>query len=254
MTCTSANRQTIMAEFVLRLVGVGQGYRREREWWEVFSRVSLAVGAGEFVGLLGAAHEGKTTLLEVAAGLAVPEAGEVWFEGRDLAKCSEDDRTELLGDRIVWMPREDFADFGVLNYVALPLAMGKGPMDGVEDRARAALDRVGAKDCEGRSYGALSDWERLLVTFARGYAARPQLMVVDDLLDGLGAGGTREAGELLLGIAGELDCGVLAGASDMAALVATNRVYTFDGEGGMDEAHPTHDNLFSLHGPRRAVG
>ncbi len=223
-----------MAECVLRLAGVGHGYRREREWWQVFSGVSLTVGAGEFVGLLGAAHEGKTTLLEVVAGLAVPEAGEVWFEGRDLAKCSEDDRTELLGDRIVWMPREDFADFGVLDYVALPLAMGHGPMDGVEGRARAALDRVGAKDCVGRSYGALSDWERLLVTVARGYAARPRLMVVDDLLDGLGAGGTREAGELLLGIAGELNCGVLAGASDTAALVAANRIYAFDGEGGID--------------------
>ena len=78
-------------------------------------------------GCLARAHEGKTTLLEVAAGLAVPEAGEVWFEGRDLAKCSEDDRTELLGDRIAWMPREDFADFGVLEYVALPLRYGAGP-------------------------------------------------------------------------------------------------------------------------------
>lgn len=59
--------------------------------------MSLTVGAGEFVGLLGVANEGKTRLLEVAAGLAVPEAGEVWFEGRALARCSEDDRTELLG-------------------------------------------------------------------------------------------------------------------------------------------------------------
>ena len=223
-----------MAECVLRLVGVGQGYRREREWWQVFSGVSLTVGAGEFVGLLGAAHEGKTTLLEVAAGLAVPESGEVWFEGRDLAKCSEDDRTELLGDSIAWMPREDFAEFGALEYVALPLAMGRGPMDGAEDVARAALDRVGAKGCVGRSYDALSDWERLLVTFARGYAAGPGLMVVDDLFEGLGAGGKREAGELLLGIAGELNCGVLVGASDIAALVAANRVYTFNGEGGID--------------------
>jgi putative ABC transport system ATP-binding protein len=242
-----------MAECVLRLVGVGQGYRRERDWWQVFSGVSLTVGAGEFVGLLGAAHEGKTTLLEVAAGLAVPEAGEVWFEGCDLTKVPENDRTELLGHRIAWMPRGDFADFGVLDYVALPLSMGRGPTGGAEDRARVALDRVGAKGCLGRSYGALSDWERLLVTFARGYASRPRLMVVDDLLDGLGAGGMREAGELLLGIAGELNCGVLAGASDMAALVAAHRVYAFNGEGGIDENHPTYDNLYPLHGARHAT-
>jgi putative ABC transport system ATP-binding protein len=222
-----------MAELVLELVGVGQAYRRDREWWQVFSGVSLLVGEGEFVGVLGGKREGKTTLLEVAAGLAVPEGGKVLFEGEDLAKCSDDERTELLGDRIAWMPREDFAEFGVLEYVALPLAMGRGSMDGAEDVARAALDRVGAKGCIGRSYEALSDWERLLVTFARAYATRPRLMVVDDLLDGLGAGGTREAGELLLGIADELRCGVLAGASDMSALLAAHRVLAFDGEGGI---------------------
>jgi hypothetical protein len=36
--------------------------------------------------------------------------------------------------------------------------------------------------------------------------------------------------------------------------VAANRVYTFDGEGGIDENHPTHHNLFPLYGPRRATG
>jgi predicted ABC-type transport system involved in lysophospholipase L1 biosynthesis ATPase subunit len=242
-----------MAELVLELVGVGQGYRREREWWQVLSGVSLSVGEGEFVGILGGKHEGKTTLLVAAAGLAVPEDGKVLFEGRDLAKCSEDERTELLGDRIAWMPREDFAEFGVLEYVALPLAMGRGPMDGAEDVARAALERVGAKDCVSRAYEALSDWERLLVTFARAYATRPRLMVIDDLLDGLGAGGTREAGELLLGIAGELQCGVLAGASDMSALLAAHQVFSFDGEGGMTAMPESPDNLFRLHGPRHQV-
>ncbi len=223
-----------MPELVLRLEGVVRGFRRGRDRWRVLSGVSLTVAAGEFVGLLGGRGEGKTTLLEVAAGVEVPEHGKVWFEGRDLASCSDDERSDLRGDRIVWMPREDFCEFVVLDYVAVPLGMGRGiGMRSAEDRALEALKRVGVEHCAERSWEDLSDWDRLLVTFARGYAARPRLMVLDDLLDAHGAGGTREAGELLLSLARELRCGVLVGASDLGALLVADRVLHFDGEGGI---------------------
>jgi ABC-type cobalamin/Fe3+-siderophores transport system ATPase subunit len=225
------------------------------------SDVDLTVATGEFVGVLGGRGEGKTTLLEVAAGLRAPEAGSIWFDGRDLTRCSEDERAEPLGDRIAWMPRGDFAEFRVLDYVALPLRMGSGDggMVGAEERAMAALRRVGAQGCAGRSWEELSDWDRLMVTFARGYATRPRLMVIDDLLDGLGAGGTRQAGELLLAFAEELDCGVLVAASDMTALLAAHRVVYFDGEGGITTITNTPDqptNVYPFDGAaqRRAVG
>ncbi len=222
-----------MRELVLRLEGVGHGVRRGRDWWQVLLGVSLEVCAGEFVGVLGGRGQGKTTLMEVAAGLLVPEEGRVWFGDRDLVACSDDERSELLGDRIVWMPQEDMADFRVLPYIAFPLDMGRDGMSGAEDRAREALKRVGVEGCEDCSWGELPDWERLMVKFARAYAARPALMVLDDVLDGLGAGGTREAGELLLELAGELQCGVLVAASDMSSLLAANRVMRFNGDGGL---------------------
>jgi putative ABC transport system ATP-binding protein len=232
-----------MCELVLRLEGVDRWYRRGRDRWKVLSGVSLTVAQGQFVGVLGGRGEGKTTLVEVAAGLKVPDAGAVWFEDRDLAVCSDEERTELLGDRIAWMPRADMADFDVLRYVALPLAMGRGGMRAAEDRAMEALRRVGVDGCADRSWRELSDWDRLLVTFARGYAVHPSLLVVDDLLDALGPGGTREAGELLLSLARELQCGVLVAASDMSALLVAHRVLCFDGDGGIslmaESDHPT---------------
>ncbi len=217
--------------------------------------VSLSVGAGEFVGVLGGRGQGKTALMELAAGLTVPEAGHVWFGDLDLALCSDDERSELLGDRIVLLPREDMADFDVLRYVALPLAMGRGgDMGDAEDRARRALRRVGMDGRDDWRWEELSDWERLLVAFARGYAARPKLMVVDDLLDALGAGGAREAGELLLGLGRELQCGVLVAASHMSALLAADRVFCFDGNGGLTAIEDT-TNVVRIDGARdRAVG
>ena len=244
-----------MRKLVLELEGVAQGYRRGKDRWRVLSGVSLTVAEGEFVGLLGGRGEGKTTLLECAVGLEVPEAGTVRFEGRDLGSCSDEERSDLRGDRIVWMPRADFGEFRVLHYVALPLAMGRKGMRAAEDQATEALRRVGVEHCSDRSWEDLSDWDRLLVTFARGYASRPRLMVLDDLLDGLGAGGTREAGELLLGFARELRCGVLAGASDLGALLATHRVLRFDGEGGLQQSRTRQRHQPRRHAwPSRAVG
>jgi putative ABC transport system ATP-binding protein len=202
----------------------------------VLKEVSLTVEAGEFVGLLGSRGEGKTTLLQIAASVDEPEGGQVWFEGHNLAACSADERAALLGGGIVWMPRTDFGGFNALGYIAMPLATGSVGMRAAEEQAMAALGRVGAEGCAECRWDELSDWDRVLVTIARGYASYPRLMVVDDLLDSLGASGTRQAGELLLSIARELQCGVLAGASDLPALLAADRVLRFDGEGGLSGA------------------
>ncbi len=92
----------------------------------------------------------------------------------------------------------------------------------------AALERVGISGVEGHVWEELSNWERVLVAFARGYFVGPSLMVVDDLLDGLGLRGMREAGELLCSLAGELGCGVLIAASEADALLIADRVLAFD--------------------------
>jgi putative ABC transport system ATP-binding protein len=246
-----------VADPVLRLEGVARSYRRGRRSWRVFSGVSFAVWPGEFVGVLGGRGEGKTTLLEIAAGVEAPDDGAVWFEGRDLAPCSAEERAELLGDRIAWLGRGDMGGFQAVEYVGLPLAMGRGVgMRAGEDRATAALERVGAAECAHRGWEELSDWQRLLVVFARGVVSRPRLMVLDDLLDALGARGTREAGELLLSLAREMDCGVLAGASDIEALSAADRVFSFDGEGGVSVMASSADaaNVLDFPGSARANG
>jgi predicted ABC-type transport system involved in lysophospholipase L1 biosynthesis ATPase subunit len=218
-----------MSEYLLVLDGVGKCFRRDRRQWRVLRDISLRVGRGEVVGVYGAHGEGKTTLLEVAAGIEPPDEGRVWFEGQDLASLSVDERVGLLGDRIAWMNRDGVDEFTALKSVSLPLSMGRGyTKREADDLAMEALDRVGMAHCAKQTWDRLSNWERVLVTFARGFAIRPRLMVVDDLLDSLGVGGVREAGELLLSLANELRCSVLVAAAGTEALLIADRVLSFE--------------------------
>jgi len=231
-----------MGESVLRLVGVGRGFRRGRRCWRVLVDVSLSVCAGEVVGVVGARGQGKTTLLEVAAGIELPDEGRVWFDGEDLTGWSVEERAGLLGGRISWMHREGMGGFMVLDYVGMPLAMGRGRgMSAADDLALEALRRCGVEGCARRAWDELSNWERLLVGFARGFVGRPRLVVIDDLLDGLGPRRTREASEMLLSVARELSCGVLVGASDFETILMADRVLCFNGTGGLQSiSDPTN--------------
>jgi predicted ABC-type transport system involved in lysophospholipase L1 biosynthesis ATPase subunit len=217
-----------MAE-LLSLRGVCLSFRRGRGRGRlpVLVGVSLEVGRGEIVAVVGSRAEGKTTLLEVAAGILPPDDGQVWLGDMELTGLSEEGRAELLGRDIRWVRREGTGvPFDVLDYVGLPLAVGRGCRE-AEKLALVALERVGAANCAGLHWEELSNWERMLVSFARGIVGKPRLLVIDDVMDGLGMRRTREAGELLCSLVGE-GCGVLMSASDLEATLIADRVLYFE--------------------------
>ncbi len=219
---------------LLALRGVAKGYRRGGRWLRVLSDVSLDVDSGEIVAVAGSRGEGKTTLLKIAAGLEVPDAGEVLLGNVDLARCSDGERSRHLGGEISWVHRDGTGlRFEALDYVGLPLAIGRRRRRrAVEALAMQALERVGAADCAHQRWEELSNWERVLVAFARGMIGEPRLMVVDDVVDGLGMRRTREAGEMLGSLVRELGCGVLMSVSDLEAALVADRVWSFE-RGGL---------------------
>jgi predicted ABC-type transport system involved in lysophospholipase L1 biosynthesis ATPase subunit len=216
---------------LLALAGVCKGYARGERTMRVLADASLALGAGQVAAVVGSRQVGKTTLLKIAAGIEAPDAGEVRLDGTDLARSSDEERARLLGDRIAWIHSEGTGvKLRTLDYVGLPLAIGRGRRRReAQDLAMEALERVGAASCAGQHWAELSNWERLLVSLARGTSGSPTLLVVDDMMNGFGMSRTREAGELLLALAGELRCGVLMSCTDLEAALAADRVWSLEG-------------------------
>jgi predicted ABC-type transport system involved in lysophospholipase L1 biosynthesis ATPase subunit len=219
-----------MAE-LLALQGVCKGYTRGERRSRVLADISLEVRAGEIAAVVGARKEGKTTLLKVAAGIEPVDTGEVWLGDVELTNSCDGERARLLGAGVAWTHREGTGvKFRVLDYVGLPLAIGRGRgRRQARELAMEALERVGAAGCAGQRWVELSNWERLLVGFARGIASSPKLLVMDDLMDGFGMSRTREAGELLLALVGELGCGVLMSCSDLETALIADRVWSLEG-------------------------
>ena len=219
-----------MAE-LLAMRGACKGYARGEHRSQVLVDVSLEVRPGEIAAVVGGRREGKTTLLKVAAGIESAGCGGGVVGGAWSSRSASDrERARLLGTEIAWTHREGTGvKFRVLDYVGLPLAIGRGrgQRQGRE-LAMEALERVGAASCAGQRWVELSNWERLLVGLARGIVGSPKLLVVDDLMDGFGIGRTREAGELLLALVRELGCGVLMSCSDLEAALVADRVWSLE--------------------------
>ncbi len=203
--------------------------RGRRHVVRVLADVSLEVDTGEVLAVLAQRAQGKTSLLRIAAGIERPDRGSVYFGGEDLWGFSERRRSRLLGGQIGWVgPTAPDLDVPMLANVALPLFAAYGKRDAYA-RARTALARVGARECEEQSWGSLADWERALVAVAQGIAREPKLLLVDDLTISLGLGEADDVTRLLDTLAKEQGFAVLMSVSDAGATGWSGRVATLAG-------------------------
>lgn len=214
---------------LLSLTGVSRRYCRGRHELRVLIEATLQVSAGEIVAVQGQRGAGKTTLLKIAAGMELPDSGQVSFDGWDLTDLSDGQLSRLLGEQIGWVQNcGPESKVRVLDYVALPLLISLGDR-AAYTRATQALERVGASDCAQQNWETLSDGERGLVEIAHAIVRSPRLLLVDDLTTILGIRETDTLTSLLRSIASESAIGVLMTVSDTAAALHSDRMLSLAG-------------------------
>jgi putative ABC transport system ATP-binding protein len=144
--------------------------------------VDLAVRAGSWTVITGRSGAGKTTALQLLAGLDRPDAGRVWMFGRDVTRDSEGARSELRRRRLGIVAQEcRFIDhLSVWQNVTCRLV--PDGVSGAKRRARAAavLETLGLERCLDRRPSRLSGGERQRVALARAIVARPDLLIADE--------------------------------------------------------------------------
>jgi putative ABC transport system ATP-binding protein len=142
--------------------------------------VSLEIGAGETVSLIGPSGSGKSTVMMVMGGLERPSAGRVWLDGNDLGALNEDALARLrrVHIGIVFQAFHLIPTMTALENVALPLELG-GRRDAFSAAARG-LAAVGLDHRVTHYPGQLSGGEQQRVAIARAFIAEPKLLLADE--------------------------------------------------------------------------
>ncbi|WP_049897028.1 ABC transporter ATP-binding protein [Natrialba chahannaoensis] len=145
-------------------------------------KISVAIDAGEIVGLAGPSGSGKSTLLHLLAGLETPTAGTVQFQDQDLETLSRRERIRLRLEHvgIIFQHFHLVDSLSARANVSLPLVeLGMGTRKRRE-RSEALLTRVGLEDRISHRPGELSGGEQQRVAIARALATDPTLIIADE--------------------------------------------------------------------------
>jgi putative ABC transport system ATP-binding protein len=161
--------------------------------------VTLDIGGGQMVAIMGPSGSGKSTLLHLLGALDTPTSGEILLAGEPYGELDDGGLTRLRRDRIGFV----FQFFNLLpalsaeENVLLPGLIAGRRDDGTRERARSLLERVGLAARREHRPAELSGGEQQRVSIARALLTRPQIVLADEPTGNLDSRSSREVLELL---------------------------------------------------------
>ena len=165
--------------------------------------VSLTVQPDERLGIIGPNGSGKTTLINCIAGALRTDGGAIRFQGADVTRLPPHKRTRLGLARSFQIPHP-FASMTLAQNVAVPLeyVAHRGALNTADVRgeALAILGQMGLAAAADQLAGTLTQVGLRKLELARALAARPRLLILDEVMAGLSAGEVDEMLEIVLGL------------------------------------------------------
>ena len=225
-----------MTELLLTAENIGLTIRGN----PILHNINLRVAAGEIVALIGPNGAGKSTLVRVLLGLLQPDSGRVWSRP---------------GLRIGYMPQRLALDgtlpLSVQRFVTLGTPAARA-------RVQAVLAEVGAAHVLDSPVQAVSGGELQRVMLARALLREPDLLVLDEPIQGVDLNGQYELYDLIGGLRRTHGCGMLMVSHELHLVMATtdhvlclNRHVCCSGHPDHVARDPAYLDLFGIDGARR---
>ena len=169
---------------LISLVEVTKAYFRDQQELPVLRRISLDIGANEYVALTGSSGSGKSTLLNVLGCLDRPTSGSYHLEGRDVSTCSVSELAHVRNEKFGFV----FQNFQLLRRttalenVLIPMRYSATPMPRqvARDRATMLLRQVGLGDRLNHAPSQMSGGQQQRVALARALINQPRILLADE--------------------------------------------------------------------------
>jgi putative ABC transport system ATP-binding protein len=165
---------------MIELIDLSMSYTLEASELSVLAGVDISIADGETVAIIGPSGSGKTTLLLLLAGLELPQAGIIKFDGATLNDMDADTLADIRRDNlgIIFQSFHLVPSLTALGNVSLPLQIaGK---NNSREQARAILEKVGLAERESHYPSQLSGGEQQRVAIARALVHAPKLVLADE--------------------------------------------------------------------------
>lgn len=169
-------------EIIIEIKDICKSFGEKDNRTQVLNNVSLSVGKGEFISLMGASGSGKSTLLYLLGGLDTPDSGEIVLDGRDISKMRDRELSKLRreGMGFVFQFFNLVQNLSVEDNILLPLVMdGKDPKK-YRERLDSILETVGLFDKRKSYPNQLSGGQQQRCAVARAVIYEPKILLADE--------------------------------------------------------------------------
>lgn len=166
-----------MTDTILSLENIEKSFDGDN----VLKNISLDIGRGEFVTLLGSSGCGKTTTIRIVAGLLTPDSGKVILNGKDITMLAPEKRDV----NTVFQNYALFPHMNVEKNIGYGLKLKKMPANEIKAEVKKALSLVQLEGFEKRNPSQLSGGQKQRVAIARAIVNKPSVLLLDEPLGAL---------------------------------------------------------------------
>jgi putative ABC transport system ATP-binding protein len=216
---------------VLKLSRVSKVHQAGEVQTTALDNIDLNIMAGEYVSITGPSGCGKSTLLSILGLLDIPNQGEYWFEGQNVAGWSESKLNELRRGRIgfIFQSFNLIEELSVFENVELALEYTDTPAKERRERVDAMLTKLGIGHRANHRPSQLSGGQQQRVAIARALVANPAMLLADEPTGNLDSAHGDEVMQLLKTINKEGTTVVMVTHSPAHAAQASRSLHLLDG-------------------------
>ena len=214
-----------MAEPVMKLVEVSKLYDGTTPFLAL-DKISLDIGRGELVSIMGRSGSGKSTLLHLLGCLDRPTAGEIYLDGRAISEMSDDEVADIRRDTIgfVFQAFNLAPTLSVFKNVELPLMIRGMPKTERQERTMRNLETVGLAGKKDSMPSQLSGGETQRVAIARALSNEPKIILADEPTGNLDSATSEEIIKVLFSLSRDHGITMILVTHDASLAERTERI------------------------------